>query len=272
MHNYLLPFMTKHVHMHLALLELLFNNRFHLTVEWLHPLFASISTIALFRVVMHQSYLMNRLPPRARGVQCLIRVLQEVGGPSWTVKLGRRDSTNASRSLAESDLPSFISGLDQLIPNFARKGLNARDMVALSGSHTIGQAQCFTFRNRIYDNGSNIDAGFASTLRRGCPASTSSGNSNLAPLELSIEEHPAKRSVENNSDDKAGGDRTSPGAGEDHTRDVKRQRKLKELGPCCIMSMERRLQEMQQQTPELYMFTRYALNGVFSRDIGWQQY
>ncbi|KAL7180912.1 hypothetical protein ACSBR1_039887 [Camellia fascicularis] len=107
-----------------------------------------------------------------------------VGGPSWTVKLGRRDSTNASRSLAESDLPSFISGLDQLIPNFARKGLNARDMVALSGSHTIGQAQYFTFRNRIYDNGSNIDAGFASTLRRGCPASTSSGNSNLAPLEL----------------------------------------------------------------------------------------
>ncbi|KAI7994506.1 hypothetical protein LOK49_LG11G00234 [Camellia lanceoleosa] len=106
-----------------------------------------------------------------------------VGGPSWTVKLGRRDSTNASRSLAESDLPSFTSGLDQLIPNFARKGLNARDMVALSGSHTIGQAQCFTFRNRIYDNGSNIDTGFASTLSRGCPASTSSGNSNLAPLD-----------------------------------------------------------------------------------------
>ncbi|CAL5354457.1 unnamed protein product [Camellia sinensis] len=96
-----------------------------------------------------------------------------VGGPSWTAKLGRRDSTKASRSLAESDLPSFTSGLGQLIPNFARKGLNARDMVALSGSRTIGQAQCFTFRNRIYDNGSNIDAGFASTL-----------NSNLAPLDL----------------------------------------------------------------------------------------
>ncbi|CAL5354459.1 unnamed protein product [Camellia sinensis] len=107
-----------------------------------------------------------------------------VGGPSWTAKLGRRDSTKASRSLAESDLPSFTSGLGQLIPNFARKGLNSRDMVALSGSHTIGQAQCFTFRNRIYDNGSNIDAGFASTLSRGCPASTSSGNSNLAPPDL----------------------------------------------------------------------------------------
>ncbi|THG21465.1 hypothetical protein TEA_001083 [Camellia sinensis var. sinensis] len=43
----------------------------------------------------------------------------------------------------------------------------------------------------------------------------------------STEKHPAKRSVENNSDDKAGGDRTSPGAGEDHTTDVKRQKKLK---------------------------------------------
>ncbi|CAL5415922.1 unnamed protein product [Camellia sinensis] len=43
----------------------------------------------------------------------------------------------------------------------------------------------------------------------------------------STEKHPAKRSVENNSDDKAGGDRTSPGAGEDHTRDVKRHKKLK---------------------------------------------
>ncbi|CAL5430281.1 unnamed protein product [Camellia sinensis] len=107
-----------------------------------------------------------------------------VGGPSWKVKLGRRDSTSASRSLAESDLPSFASTLDQLISKFSKKGLNARDMVALSGSHTIGQAQCFTFRNRIYNNGSNIDASFASTRRRGCPATTSSGNSNLAPLDL----------------------------------------------------------------------------------------
>ncbi|KAI8026112.1 hypothetical protein LOK49_LG02G02243 [Camellia lanceoleosa] len=43
----------------------------------------------------------------------------------------------------------------------------------------------------------------------------------------STEKHPAKRLVENNSDDKAGGDRTSPNAREDHTRDVKRQKKLK---------------------------------------------
>ncbi|XP_038697974.1 lignin-forming anionic peroxidase-like [Tripterygium wilfordii] len=108
-----------------------------------------------------------------------------VGGPSWIVKLGRRDSTTASRTLVEGgDLPAFTDGLEQLIGLlFSNKGLNARDMVALSGSHTIGQAQCFTFRDRIYsNNASDIDVGFASTRKRGCPAS--GGNGNLAPMDL----------------------------------------------------------------------------------------
>ncbi|KAL7604307.1 hypothetical protein Lser_V15G15319 [Lactuca serriola] len=105
-----------------------------------------------------------------------------VDGPSWSVKLGRRDSTTASLVLAETSLPSFKAPLDSLISTFKDNGLSARDMVALSGAHTIGQAQCFLFRERIYSNGSDIDAGFASTRRRGCPVND--GNGNLAPLDL----------------------------------------------------------------------------------------
>ncbi|KAJ6720138.1 PEROXIDASE [Salix viminalis] len=71
--------------------------------------------------------------------------------------------------------------LDTLISGFQKKGLTARDMVALSGSHTLGQAQCFTFRDRIY-SASNIDAGFASTRKRRCPLT--GGQANLAPLDL----------------------------------------------------------------------------------------
>ncbi|XVE74605.1 hypothetical protein DITRI_Ditri12bG0030800 [Diplodiscus trichospermus] len=107
-----------------------------------------------------------------------------VGGPSWTVKLGRRDSTTASVSLAASQLPLLTASLESLIDLFRSKGLSARDMVALSGSHTIGQAQCATFRDRIYSNGSDIDAGFASTRRRNCPATRPNGDGNLAPLDL----------------------------------------------------------------------------------------
>ncbi|XP_031124345.1 lignin-forming anionic peroxidase-like [Ipomoea triloba] len=102
-----------------------------------------------------------------------------VGGPSWTVKLGRRNSTMASRTI---DLPSPFDNLDRLISNFVSKGLNTRDLVALSGAHTLGQAQCFLFHDRIYGNGTDIDADFANTRRRNCPKDT--GNGNLAPLDL----------------------------------------------------------------------------------------
>ncbi|XP_027095446.1 lignin-forming anionic peroxidase [Coffea arabica] len=105
-----------------------------------------------------------------------------VGGPSWTVKLGRRDSTTASRSLADSDLPAPFDHLDRLITLFSNKGFTPREMVALSGAHTVGQAQCFTFQQRIYSNGADINAGFASARRRRCPRT--GRNSNLAPLDL----------------------------------------------------------------------------------------
>ncbi|KAL6505822.1 hypothetical protein OROHE_023201 [Orobanche hederae] len=105
-----------------------------------------------------------------------------VGGPSWTVKLGRRDSTTANRTQANTDLPSPFASLQDLISAFANKGLSQTDMVALSGSHTLGQAQCFLFRARIYSNGTDIDPIFASNLTSQCPQS--GGDSNLAPLDL----------------------------------------------------------------------------------------
>ncbi|KAK4793907.1 hypothetical protein SAY86_011901 [Trapa natans] len=105
-----------------------------------------------------------------------------VGGPSWTVKLGRRDSTSGYPAQALTDLPGFDAPLSELISKFDKKGLSARDMVALSGAHTLGQARCSTFRDRIY-NGNNIDAGFASTRQRKC-AIDGSSDSNLAPLDL----------------------------------------------------------------------------------------
>uniref|UniRef100_A0ACD5YLS5 Uncharacterized protein n=1 Tax=Avena sativa TaxID=4498 RepID=A0ACD5YLS5_AVESA len=106
-----------------------------------------------------------------------------LGGPSYTVPLGRRDSTTASLSEANSDLPPPTSDLADLVGNFSRKGLSVTDMVALSGAHTIGQAECKNFRSRIYGE-SNIDAAFAASRQANCPQS-SDGDKNLAPLDES---------------------------------------------------------------------------------------
>ncbi|KAF5458594.1 hypothetical protein F2P56_022615 [Juglans regia] len=102
-------------------------------------------------------------------------------GSPWIVPLGRRDSRTANQSAANTQLPPPFANLTTLISMFADKGLNARDMTALSGAHTIGQAQCSSFRTRIY-NDTNIDTNFANARKAGCPVS--GGDNNLAPLDV----------------------------------------------------------------------------------------
>jgi len=48
-----------------------------------------------------------------------------------------------------------------------------------AGAHTIGQAQCSSFNDHIY-NDTNINSAFATSLRANCPAS---GGTSLAPLD-----------------------------------------------------------------------------------------
>ncbi|CAL5366484.1 unnamed protein product [Camellia sinensis] len=104
-------------------------------------------------------------------------------GPNWKVKLGRRDARTASQGAANSSLPPPTSSLSALISSFSAVGLSTKDMVALSGSHTIGQAQCTNFRARVY-NETNIDSSFAQTRQGNCPRTVGSGDNNLAPLDL----------------------------------------------------------------------------------------
>ncbi|KAI4338924.1 hypothetical protein MLD38_023929 [Melastoma candidum] len=105
-----------------------------------------------------------------------------LGGPWWNVPLGRRDSTDAYQSLANSAIPSPFMELSALINSFNDQGLDIIDLVALSGAHTIGFAQCRVFRSRIY-NDTNIDSSFANSLQQNCARSAGRTDSNLAPLD-----------------------------------------------------------------------------------------
>ncbi|VAH42242.1 unnamed protein product [Triticum turgidum subsp. durum] len=59
-----------------------------------------------------------------------------------------------------------------------KKGFHGRKR---PGPHTSGQAQCSSFRSRIYGGDTNINAPYAASLRANCPQS--GGNGNLAPLD-----------------------------------------------------------------------------------------
>ncbi|XP_066393994.1 peroxidase 4-like [Miscanthus floridulus] len=106
-----------------------------------------------------------------------------LGGPRWDVKVGRRDSRTASFSGANNNIPPPTSGLANLTSLFAAQGLSQKDMVALSGAHTIGLARCTSFRAHVY-NDTNIDGSFARYRQSVCPRTSGSGDNNLAPLDL----------------------------------------------------------------------------------------
>ncbi|KAB2002387.1 hypothetical protein ES319_D11G063300v1 [Gossypium barbadense] len=99
------------------------------------------------------------------------------GGPSWEVPLGRRDSRGASLSCSNNNVPYPNNTFQTILTKFKLQGLDIVDLVALSGSHTIGFARCTRFRERLYNQSGNgkpdntLDQSYASQLRRNCPRS-----------------------------------------------------------------------------------------------------
>ncbi|PKI70010.1 hypothetical protein CRG98_009613 [Punica granatum] len=82
------------------------------------------------------------------------------GGPSWEVPLGRRDSRKASLSVSNNDIPALNE-----------------TFVTILNNHTIGNARCTGFRQRLYNQSGNsqpdftLDQSYAYRLRSSCPSS-----------------------------------------------------------------------------------------------------
>ncbi|XP_073026437.1 peroxidase 72-like [Primulina eburnea] len=110
------------------------------------------------------------------------------GGPRWEVPLGRRDSLGASLSGSNSNIPAPNNTFQTILTKFKLKGLDIVDLVALSGSHTIGKSRCVSFRQRLYNQSGNsqpdftLDESYASQLRATCPRS--GGDQNLFSLDF----------------------------------------------------------------------------------------
>lgn len=103
------------------------------------------------------------------------------GGPDYQVPLGRRDGlTFATNNATLANLPPPFFTAAQLINFVATKGLDATDLVAISGGHTIGISHCSSFVRRLYPNQDpSMDQTFANNLKRICPALNSNGTTVL---------------------------------------------------------------------------------------------
>ncbi|XP_050204929.1 peroxidase 27-like [Mercurialis annua] len=97
-----------------------------------------------------------------------------IGGPSWIVPTGRRDGRVSISSEALNGLPSPFANISTLKQNFVSKGLTVKDLVVLSGGHTIGIGHCFIISDRLYnftgkgDTDPSLDPKYASQLKKKC--------------------------------------------------------------------------------------------------------
>ncbi|CAI0469775.1 unnamed protein product [Linum tenue] len=108
----------------------------------------------------------------------------KLGRIDYAVLAGRRDGRVTVFDEVTENLPPPTSTADQLVANFARKGLSADEMVTLSGAHSIGASHCSSFSARLYsfngthDQDPSLDRKFAAALKR-----NGGGRDPLVPLD-----------------------------------------------------------------------------------------
>ncbi|KAL2920587.1 Peroxidase 66 [Bienertia sinuspersici] len=95
------------------------------------------------------------------------------GGPYWEVYKGRKDG-KISRANETLGLPRPSFSSSKLIEIFSSKGLGIKDLVTLSGGHTLGFAHCASFEARLhryndyFDIDPTMDIIFANMLKKKC--------------------------------------------------------------------------------------------------------
>lgn len=97
-----------------------------------------------------------------------------IKGPYWNVPLGRRDGRVSKMLEALFNLPPPFANITTLKAQFASVGLNTKDLVVLSGAHTVGTSHCSSFTDRMYnftgkgDADPTMDANYIASLKRKC--------------------------------------------------------------------------------------------------------
>uniref|UniRef100_A0ACD5TXT9 Uncharacterized protein n=1 Tax=Avena sativa TaxID=4498 RepID=A0ACD5TXT9_AVESA len=73
------------------------------------------------------------------------------GNIDYPVNTGRTDGVVSSASAADAVLPPSTFDFEQLKANFAAKGFDTKELVALSGAHVVGVARESSFADRLND-------------------------------------------------------------------------------------------------------------------------
>ncbi|XP_059627626.1 peroxidase 27-like [Cornus florida] len=95
-------------------------------------------------------------------------------GLSWEVETGRRDGRVSNMIEALTNLLPPFANVSTLKSGFQQRGLSTKDLVVLSGGHTIGISHCSSFNDRLYnftgkgDTDPTLDPNYIAKLKMKC--------------------------------------------------------------------------------------------------------
>ncbi|OWM83503.1 peroxidase 27-like [Punica granatum] len=78
-------------------------------------------------------------------------VVVAMGGPGYDVETGRRDGNVSNAFETRGNLLPGTANFTELKSLWQAKGLDVKDLVALSGGHTLGTSHCSSFSDRLYN-------------------------------------------------------------------------------------------------------------------------
>mmetsp|Transcript_4501 Transcript_4501/g.13571 ORF Transcript_4501/g.13571 Transcript_4501/m.13571 type:complete len:229 (-) Transcript_4501:57-743(-) len=135
---------------------------------------------------------------------------EAMGGPRIPTRFGRVDAASAAESVAsqEGRLPDGDKGVPHLREIFHPKGFSDRDIVALSGAHTVGGCKAersgfdgaWTARPRVFDNSYFKDLLTKTyaperVAATGCPQHRHASGTIMLASDLALLEDPAFKAV-----------------------------------------------------------------------------
>ncbi|KAK6163524.1 hypothetical protein DH2020_000388 [Rehmannia glutinosa] len=121
-----------------------------------------------------------------------------LGGGGWYI-VQAGGETGPSLLAKNADLPSPSISVSDSIKAFARKGLNATDMVYLLGGHTVGVTHCSLIMDRLYNFQNTgkpdptMDSSLLAALRHRCPRNASVDSS------VDLDQNPLSSMIVDNS-------------------------------------------------------------------------
>ncbi|XP_010057733.2 peroxidase 27 [Eucalyptus grandis] len=101
-------------------------------------------------------------------------VIVATRGLSYDVETGRRDGNVSSLNEALNNLVPPNANITTLKADFAMRGLSVKDLVVLSGGHTLGTSHCSSFSDRLYnftgkgDTDPKLDSNYIARLKLKC--------------------------------------------------------------------------------------------------------